>query len=69
MAQSVRRPPSLGVKNHEPKRDKSRISYFGNVKSRSGSQMCRLPKGEKAADRFFLFYSQVLGLNVCRAAR
>ncbi|XP_016893617.1 oxidation resistance protein 1 isoform X3 [Cynoglossus semilaevis] len=49
MAQSVRRPPSLGAKNHEPKRDKSRISYFGNVKSRMGS---KLPPGVSQPPHF-----------------
>jgi len=36
MAQSVRRTETLGAMDHEPQRDKTRTSYFGNVKTRSG---------------------------------
>lgn len=40
MAQSVRRPETLGAMDHEPQRDKTRTSYFGNVKTRSGLVRC-----------------------------
>lgn len=36
MAQSVRRPETLGANEHEPQKGKARTSYFGNVKTRSG---------------------------------
>ncbi|XP_040916637.1 nuclear receptor coactivator 7 isoform X2 [Toxotes jaculatrix] len=49
MAQSVRRPETLGAMDHEPKRDKSRSSYFGNVKSRLGS---KLPPGVSQPPQF-----------------
>ncbi|XP_056282508.1 oxidation resistance protein 1 isoform X3 [Pseudoliparis swirei] len=42
MAQSVRRTETLGAMDHEPQRDKTRTSYFGNVKTRLGS---KLPPG------------------------
>lgn len=40
MAQSVRRPETLGAMDREPQRDKARTSYFGNVKTRSGLVNC-----------------------------
>nr|XP_019940534.1 PREDICTED: nuclear receptor coactivator 7-like isoform X1 [Paralichthys olivaceus]XP_019940535.1 PREDICTED: nuclear receptor coactivator 7-like isoform X1 [Paralichthys olivaceus] len=49
MAQSVRRPEILGSTDNEPKRDKSRSSYFGNVKSRLGS---KLPPGVSQPPQF-----------------
>ncbi|XP_062253017.1 nuclear receptor coactivator 7 isoform X2 [Platichthys flesus] len=49
MAQSVRRPEILGAADSEPKRDKSRSSYFGNVKSRLGS---KLPPGVSQPPQF-----------------
>ncbi|XP_056249132.1 oxidation resistance protein 1 isoform X1 [Seriola aureovittata] len=49
MAQSVRRLETLGSMDHEPKRDKSRNSYFGNVKSRLGS---KLPPGISQPPQF-----------------
>ncbi|XP_034431860.1 nuclear receptor coactivator 7 isoform X2 [Hippoglossus hippoglossus] len=49
MAQSVRRPEILGAADNEPKRDKSRSSYFGNVKSRLGS---KLPPGVSQPPQF-----------------
>ncbi|XP_034530646.1 nuclear receptor coactivator 7 isoform X2 [Notolabrus celidotus] len=39
MAQSVRRPEALGRMDHESQRDKTRTSYFGNVKTRLGSKL------------------------------
>ncbi|XP_047466888.1 nuclear receptor coactivator 7 isoform X2 [Mugil cephalus] len=47
MAQSVRRPELSG--SMEPKRDKTRTSYFGNVKSRLGS---KLPAGVSQPPQF-----------------
>ncbi|XP_026195590.1 nuclear receptor coactivator 7 isoform X2 [Anabas testudineus] len=49
MAQSVRRPKTLGAMDHEPKKDKTRTSYFGNVKSRLGS---KLPPGISQPPQF-----------------
>ncbi|XP_018519061.1 oxidation resistance protein 1 isoform X1 [Lates calcarifer] len=49
MAQSVRRPETLAAMDHEPKRDKSRTGYFGNVKSRLGS---KLPPGVSQPPQF-----------------
>ncbi|XP_058470705.1 nuclear receptor coactivator 7 isoform X1 [Solea solea] len=49
MAQSVRRPEALGAMDHENKRDKVRIGYFGNVKSRLGS---KLPPGVSQPPQF-----------------
>ncbi|XP_008283591.1 nuclear receptor coactivator 7 isoform X2 [Stegastes partitus] len=49
MAQSVRRPETLGAMDHEPKRDKTRTSYFGNVKTRLGS---KLPAGVTQPPQF-----------------
>ncbi|XP_071761468.2 oxidation resistance protein 1 isoform X1 [Centroberyx gerrardi] len=42
MAQSVRRPDTLGAMDHKLQRDKNRTSYFGNVKTRLGA---KLPAG------------------------
>lgn len=39
MAQSMRRLETLGAVDRDAKRDKSRNSYFGNVKSRSEIQI------------------------------
>ncbi|CAJ1073485.1 nuclear receptor coactivator 7 isoform X2 [Xyrichtys novacula] len=49
MAQSVRRPETLGHMDHEPQRDKTRTSYFGNVKTRLGS---KLPLGVSQPPQF-----------------
>ncbi|XP_078132938.1 oxidation resistance protein 1 isoform X2 [Sander vitreus] len=49
MAQSVRRPETMGATNHEPQRDKTRTSYFGNVKTRLGS---KLPPGVSQPPQF-----------------
>nr|XP_020446527.1 nuclear receptor coactivator 7-like isoform X2 [Monopterus albus] len=49
MAQSMRRPETLGAMDHEPQRDKTRSSYFGNVKSRLGS---KLPPGISQPPQF-----------------
>ncbi|XP_035813870.2 oxidation resistance protein 1 isoform X2 [Amphiprion ocellaris] len=49
MAQSVRRPETLGAMDHEPQRDKTRTSYFGNVKTRLGS---KLPAGVTQPPQF-----------------
>ncbi|XP_029349788.1 nuclear receptor coactivator 7 isoform X2 [Echeneis naucrates] len=49
MAQSVRRLETVGATDHEPKRDKSKNSYFGNVKSRLGS---KLPPGISQPPQF-----------------
>ncbi|XP_034418471.1 nuclear receptor coactivator 7 isoform X2 [Cyclopterus lumpus] len=49
MAQSVRRPETLGAMDHEPQRDKTRTSYFGNVKTRLGS---KLPPGVSQPPQF-----------------
>ncbi|XP_030574571.1 nuclear receptor coactivator 7 isoform X2 [Archocentrus centrarchus] len=49
MAQSVRRPATLGAMDHEPQRDKARTSYFGNVKTRLGS---KLPAGVSQPPQF-----------------
>ncbi|CAK6956886.1 nuclear receptor coactivator 7 [Scomber scombrus] len=39
MAQSMRRTETLGAMDHEPQREKTRTSYFGNVKTRLGSKL------------------------------
>ncbi|KAK5857497.1 hypothetical protein PBY51_010739 [Eleginops maclovinus] len=49
MAQSVRRPETRGAKDCEPQRDKTRTSYFGNVKTRLGS---KLPPGVSQPPQF-----------------
>ncbi|XP_070776155.1 nuclear receptor coactivator 7 [Enoplosus armatus] len=49
MAQSVRRPKTPGAMDHEPQRDKTRTSYFGNVKTRLGS---KLPPGVSQPPQF-----------------
>ncbi|XP_054469550.1 nuclear receptor coactivator 7 isoform X2 [Anoplopoma fimbria] len=49
MAQSVRRPETLAAMDHEPQRDKTRTSYFGNVKTRLGS---KLPPGVSQPPQF-----------------
>ncbi|XP_075874070.1 oxidation resistance protein 1 isoform X1 [Nelusetta ayraudi] len=49
MAQSVRRPETLGSPDQEPCRDRTRTSYFGNVKSRLGS---KLPPGVSQPPQF-----------------
>ncbi|XP_038585946.1 nuclear receptor coactivator 7-like isoform X2 [Micropterus salmoides] len=49
MAQSVRRPKILGAMDHEPQRDMTRTSYFGNVKTRLGS---KLPPGVSQPPQF-----------------
>ncbi|XP_060919673.1 nuclear receptor coactivator 7 isoform X2 [Labrus mixtus] len=49
MAQSVRRPKSLGCVDHDLQRDKSRTGYFGNVKSRLGA---KLPPGVSQPPQF-----------------
>ncbi|XP_029316323.1 nuclear receptor coactivator 7 isoform X2 [Cottoperca gobio] len=49
MAQSVRRPETRGAMDHEPQRDKTRTSYFGNVKTRLGS---KLPPGVSQPPQF-----------------
>nr|XP_046268609.1 nuclear receptor coactivator 7 isoform X2 [Scatophagus argus] len=49
MAQSVRRPETLRAMDHEPQRDKTRTSYFGNVKTRLGS---KLPPGVSQPPQF-----------------
>ncbi|XP_061599849.1 nuclear receptor coactivator 7 isoform X2 [Cololabis saira] len=49
MAQSVRRPETLGAVNLEPQRDKTRTSYFCNVKTRLGS---KLPAGVSQPPQF-----------------
>ncbi|XP_027130604.1 oxidation resistance protein 1 isoform X2 [Larimichthys crocea] len=49
MAQSVRRPETLGAMDHEPQRDKTRASYFGNVKTRLGA---KLPPGVSQPPQF-----------------
>lgn len=47
MAQSMKRTETLGAMDHEPQKDKTRTSYFGNVKTRSGSWICGLLKGKQ----------------------
>ncbi|XP_017266313.1 oxidation resistance protein 1 isoform X2 [Kryptolebias marmoratus] len=49
MAQSVRRPETLGAMNLKPQGDKTRTSYFCNVKSRLGS---KLPAGVSQPPQF-----------------
>ncbi|XP_055361771.1 nuclear receptor coactivator 7 isoform X3 [Betta splendens] len=49
MAQSMRRPEILGAMDREPKRDKTRTGYFGNVKNRLGS---KLPPGISQPPQF-----------------
>ncbi|XP_072220804.1 oxidation resistance protein 1 isoform X2 [Leuresthes tenuis] len=49
MAQSVRRPKTLGATNLESQRDKTRTSYFCNVKTRLGS---KLPAGVSQPPQF-----------------
>nr|XP_020498330.1 nuclear receptor coactivator 7-like isoform X2 [Labrus bergylta] len=49
MAQSVRRPKSLGCVDRDLQRDKSRTGYFGNVKSRLGA---KLPPGVSQPPQF-----------------
>ncbi|KAM3871230.1 oxidation resistance protein 1 [Diretmus argenteus] len=49
MAQSVRRPETLGAMEHKLQRDKNRTSYFGNVKARLGS---KLPAGVTQPPQF-----------------
>ncbi|XP_007574198.1 nuclear receptor coactivator 7 isoform X3 [Poecilia formosa] len=49
MAQSVRRPETLGAVNLKPQADKTRSGYFCNVKSRLGS---KLPAGVSQPPRF-----------------
>ncbi|XP_042243792.1 oxidation resistance protein 1 isoform X2 [Thunnus maccoyii] len=49
MAQSVRRTETLGAMDHKPQRDKTRTSYFGNVKTRLGS---KLPAGVSQPSQF-----------------
>ncbi|KAM9708785.1 oxidation resistance protein 1 isoform 1-T1 [Menidia menidia] len=49
MAQSVRRPDTLGAANLEPQRNKTRTSYFCNVKTRLGS---KLPAGVSQPPQF-----------------
>ncbi|KAL3049297.1 hypothetical protein OYC64_008707 [Pagothenia borchgrevinki] len=49
MAQSVRRPETRGAMDREPQRDKTRTSYFGNVKTRLGS---KLPPGVSQPPQF-----------------
>ncbi|KAM6912244.1 oxidation resistance protein 1 [Xenentodon cancila] len=49
MAQSVRRPETLGAVNLDPQRDKTRTSYFCNVKTRLGS---KLPAGVSQPPQF-----------------
>ncbi|KAM6917043.1 oxidation resistance protein 1 isoform 2-T2 [Lycodopsis pacificus] len=49
MAQSVRMPETQGAMDHEPQRDKTRTSYFGNVKTRLGS---KLPPGVSQPPQF-----------------
>nr|XP_057945891.1 nuclear receptor coactivator 7 [Doryrhamphus excisus]XP_057945892.1 nuclear receptor coactivator 7 [Doryrhamphus excisus] len=49
MAQSVRRMDIVGSTDHKPQRDKTRTSYFGNVKSRLGS---KLPPGVSQPPQF-----------------
>ncbi|XP_067335100.1 oxidation resistance protein 1 isoform X2 [Channa argus] len=49
MAQSMQGPETLEAMDHKPERDKSRPSYFGNVKSRLGS---KLPPGISQPPQF-----------------
>ncbi|XP_041827377.1 nuclear receptor coactivator 7 isoform X2 [Melanotaenia boesemani] len=49
MAQSVRRPETLGTMNLDAQRDKPRTSYFCNVKTRLGS---KLPAGVSQPPQF-----------------
>ncbi|XP_061824276.2 oxidation resistance protein 1 isoform X1 [Nerophis lumbriciformis] len=49
MAQSLRRMDIAGSMDHKPQRDKTRTSYFGNVKSRLGS---KLPPGVSQPPQF-----------------
>ncbi|XP_047200803.1 nuclear receptor coactivator 7 isoform X2 [Girardinichthys multiradiatus] len=49
MAQSVRRPDTLGAANLKPQGDKTRTGYFCNVKSRLGS---KLPAGVSQPPQF-----------------
>ncbi|XP_029982541.1 nuclear receptor coactivator 7 isoform X2 [Sphaeramia orbicularis] len=49
MSQSATRPETLGAMDHEPQRDKTRTSYFGNVKTRLGS---KLPAGVSQPPHF-----------------
>ncbi|XP_034715130.1 nuclear receptor coactivator 7 isoform X2 [Etheostoma cragini] len=49
MAQSVKRPKTMGAMDHNPQRDKTRTSYFGNVKTRLGS---KLPPGVSQPPQF-----------------
>ncbi|XP_028250616.1 nuclear receptor coactivator 7 [Parambassis ranga] len=49
MAQSVWRTETLGAMDREPQRDKTRTSYFGNVKSRLGA---KLPAGVSQPPQF-----------------
>ncbi|XP_070834949.1 nuclear receptor coactivator 7 isoform X2 [Chaetodon trifascialis] len=49
MAQSMRRPETLGAMDHDSQRDKTRTSYFGNVKTRLGS---KLPPGVSQPPQF-----------------
>ncbi|KAF7667505.1 hypothetical protein LDENG_00056330, partial [Lucifuga dentata] len=49
MAQSVRRPETLGAMDHKIRMDRNRTSYFGNVKSRLGS---KLPAGISQPPQF-----------------
>ncbi|XP_031703698.1 nuclear receptor coactivator 7 isoform X1 [Anarrhichthys ocellatus] len=49
MAQSVTMPETQGAMDREPQRDKTRTSYFGNVKTRLGS---KLPPGVSQPPQF-----------------
>ncbi|XP_068608102.1 oxidation resistance protein 1 [Brachionichthys hirsutus] len=49
MAQSVRRPETIGPMEHSPPRENSRAGYFGNVKTRLGS---KLPPGVSQPPQF-----------------
>ncbi|XP_026153676.1 nuclear receptor coactivator 7 isoform X2 [Mastacembelus armatus] len=49
MAQSMRRPHTLGTMDHDLQREKTRVSYFGNVKNRLGS---KLPPGVSQPPQF-----------------
>ncbi|XP_068195271.1 nuclear receptor coactivator 7 isoform X2 [Antennarius striatus] len=49
MAQSVRRPKTIDAMEYNPQREKTRNSYFGNVKTRLGS---KLPPGVSQPPQF-----------------
>lgn len=58
MAQSVRRPETLGAMDRDIRMDKNRTSYFGNVKTRSGFEICTL-LGNKAQQKAPMIHSYI----------